>query len=195
MQPYWPDDSFGVFLSTKAAPTLARIAPYAERAKVVAAPVARRLGRTLGSSSFAAAARCGLLGEGEGGEAGGAPVGGAAGAAGAAGSGGQECGMACTAARGAGGARGSAHPAEVRLLELHPLALPLHSPCTPLALPLHSPCTPVALPLHYPYGPLTCPVHALTRPSPPPLTRPLHAPYTPPYTPFTGELRAAPLSN
>ena len=183
MQPYWPDDSFGVFLSTKAAPTLARIAPYAERAKVVAAPVARRLGRTLGSSSFAAAARCGLLGEGEGGEAGGAPVGGAAGAAGAAGSGGLECGMACTAARGAGGARGSAHPAEVRLLELHPLALPLHSPCTPLALPLH-----------YPYVPLTCPYTPSPGPRPP-LTRPLHAPYTPPYTPFTGELRAAPLSN
>jgi Ca2+/Na+ antiporter len=79
-----------------------------------------------------------------------------------------------------------------------PLALPLHSPCTPLALPLHSPCTPLALPLHSPCTTRTCPLHAPYTPSPgprPPLTRPLHAPYTPPYTPFTGELRAAPLSN
>ena len=144
MQPYWPDDSFGVFLSTKAAPTLARIAPYAERAKVVAAPVARRLGRTLGSSPFAAAARCGLLGEGEGGEGGGAPVGVGSGAAGG---GGQECAVTCTAARGARGARGGAAlPAEVRLLP----PSSSNSPCTPLALPLHSPCTPLALPVHAP---------------------------------------------
>ena len=103
MQPYWPDDSFGVYLSAKAAPTLARIAPYAERAKVAAAPVARRLGRTLGSSPFARDGQRGLLGEGEGGERGGAPVGGGAGAAGG---GGQECGVTCMAARGARSARG-----------------------------------------------------------------------------------------
>jgi len=118
VQPYWPDDSFGVYLSAKAAPTLARIAPYAERAKVAAAPVARRLGRTLGSSPFAAAARCGLLGEGEGGERGGAPVGGGSGAAGG---GGQECGVACMAAQGARGARGgtmgsTSLPSEASLL-------------------------------------------------------------------------------
>ena len=140
MQPYWPDDSFGVFLSTKAAPTLARIAPYAERAKVVAAPVARRLGRTLGSSPFAAAARCGLLGEGEGGEGGGAPVGVGSGAAGG---GGQECAVTCTAARGARGARGgTALPAEVRPPPARPPSssnTPLHSPCTSRACPLHAP--------------------------------------------------------
>ena len=116
MQPYWPDDSFGVYLSAKAAPTLARIAPYAERAKVAAAPVARRLGRTLGSSPFARDGQRGLLGAGEGGERGGAPVGGApvGGGAGAAGGGGHECGV--MAARGARGARGGALPSEASLL-------------------------------------------------------------------------------
>ena len=73
VQPHWPDDSFGVFLSQKAGPALKHIEKGAERAKVAigserieaAASAGRRLKRSLTGSraSFAETASRGLVGE------------------------------------------------------------------------------------------------------------------------------------
>ena len=62
VQPHWPDDSFGVYLSQKAAPAMRRVAPVAQRAKIAFANKTAPLRRSIANSTFLSSARRGLLG-------------------------------------------------------------------------------------------------------------------------------------
>ena len=77
VQPYWPDDTFGVYLSQKMGPSINKIAnhPAAQRMSAAVSPMKQRLKRQLTKSGFATAGKKGLLGNEVGREMNAAPLG------------------------------------------------------------------------------------------------------------------------
>ena len=77
VQPYWPDDTFGVYLSQKMGPSINKIAnhPAAQKMSAAVSPMKQRLKRQLTKSGFATAGKKGLLGNEVGREMNAAPLG------------------------------------------------------------------------------------------------------------------------
>jgi sodium/potassium/calcium exchanger 6 len=77
VQPYWPDDTFGIYLSQKMGPSIKKIAnhPAAQKMSATVSPMKQRLKRQLTKSGFATAGKKGLLGNEVGRELNAAPLG------------------------------------------------------------------------------------------------------------------------